>query len=176
MFPCVCRVIDHGRPHNVVKKSLTLSAAPRVPRFYSNHIWRHLWLITKQTYGNTESISLKAHVLDYLKRSGLFPWSVMGKKTSKLDKVAVTHMLVFSTLSNPRLLRVYSFSVDFYLLPQKNMSRFYFNNKKKDKNVSSGRSCPYNKFQKSILFDHVPQRWLYIQVSRCWTVIITCLT
>ena len=133
MFPCVCRVIDHGRPHNVVKKSLTLSAAPRVPRFYSNHIWRHLWLITKQTYGNTESISLKAHDLDYLKRSGLFPWSVMGKKTSKLDKVAVTHMLVFSTLSNPSLLRVYSFSVDFYLLPQKNMSRFYFNNKKRIK-------------------------------------------
>ena len=131
MFPCVCRVIDHGRPHNVVKKSLTLSAAPRVPRFYSNHIWRHLWLITKQTYGNTESISLKAYVLDYFKRSGLFPWSVMGKKTSKLDKVAVTHMLVFSTLSYPRLLRVYSFSVDFYLLPQKNMLRFHFNNKKR---------------------------------------------
>ena len=55
----------------------------------------------------------------------------MGKKTSKLDKVAVTHMLVFSTLSYPSLLIVYSFSVDFYLLPQKNKLRFYFNNKKR---------------------------------------------
>ena len=50
----------------------------------------------------------------------------MGKKTSKLDKVAVTHMLVFSTLSYPRLLRVYSFSVDFYLLPQKKYVKVLF--------------------------------------------------
>lgn len=50
----------------------------------------------------------------------------MGKKTSKLDKVAVTHMLVFSTLSYPRLLRVYSFSVYFYLLPQKKYVKVLF--------------------------------------------------
>ena len=50
----------------------------------------------------------------------------MGKKTSKLDKVAVTHMLVFSTISYPRLLIVYSFSVDFYLLPQKKYVKVLF--------------------------------------------------
>ena len=50
----------------------------------------------------------------------------MGKKTSKLDKVAVTHMLVFSTPSYPRLLRVYSFSVYFYLLPQKKYVKVLF--------------------------------------------------
>ena len=36
---CVCSVIDHrGRP-NVVRTSVTHSAAPRVPLFCSYHIW-----------------------------------------------------------------------------------------------------------------------------------------
>ena len=33
-----------------------LEATPRVPLFCSYHIWRHLWSITEQTYGNMESI------------------------------------------------------------------------------------------------------------------------
>ena len=45
MLPCVCSVIDHRGRQNVVRTSVTRSAAPR-----------DLWSITEQTHGNMESI------------------------------------------------------------------------------------------------------------------------
>ena len=36
--PCVCSVIDHRGRQNVVRTSVTHSAAPRVPLFCSYHI------------------------------------------------------------------------------------------------------------------------------------------
>ena len=38
MLPCVCSVIDHRGRQNVVRTSVTHSAAPRVPLFCSYHI------------------------------------------------------------------------------------------------------------------------------------------
>ena len=38
MLPCVCSVIDHRGGQNVVRTSVTHSAAPRVPLFCSYHI------------------------------------------------------------------------------------------------------------------------------------------
>ena len=40
MLPCVCSVIDHRGRQNVVRTSVTHSAAPRVPLFCSYHILR----------------------------------------------------------------------------------------------------------------------------------------
>ena len=37
-LPCVCSVIDHRGRQNVVRTSVTHSAAPRVPLFCSYHI------------------------------------------------------------------------------------------------------------------------------------------
>ena len=37
-FPCVCSVIDHRGRQNVVRTSVTNTAAPRVPLFCSQHI------------------------------------------------------------------------------------------------------------------------------------------
>ena len=37
-LPCVCSVIDHRGRQNVVRTSVTHSAAPRVPPFCSYHI------------------------------------------------------------------------------------------------------------------------------------------
>ena len=37
-LPCVCSVIDHRERQNVVRTSVTHSAAPRVPLFCSYHI------------------------------------------------------------------------------------------------------------------------------------------
>ena len=53
MCPCVCSVKDHRGRQNVVRTSVTHSAAPRVPLFCSYHI---LTSITEQTHGNMESI------------------------------------------------------------------------------------------------------------------------
>ena len=39
MLPCVCSVIDHRGRQNVVRTSMTHSAAPRVPLFCSYHIF-----------------------------------------------------------------------------------------------------------------------------------------
>ena len=38
MLPCVCSVIDHRGRQNVVRTTVTQSAAPRVPPFCSHHI------------------------------------------------------------------------------------------------------------------------------------------
>ena len=38
MLPCVCSVIDHRGRQNVVRTSVTHSAAPRVPLFCSYYI------------------------------------------------------------------------------------------------------------------------------------------
>ena len=38
MLLCICSVIDHRRCQNVVRTSVTHSAIPRVPLFYSYHI------------------------------------------------------------------------------------------------------------------------------------------
>ena len=37
-LPCVCSVIDHRGRQNVIRTSVTHSAAPRVPRLCSYHI------------------------------------------------------------------------------------------------------------------------------------------
>ena len=37
-LPCVCSVIDHRVHQNVVRTSVTHSAAPRVPLFFSYHM------------------------------------------------------------------------------------------------------------------------------------------
>ena len=39
MLSCVCSVIDHRGRQNVVRTSVTHSAAPRVPLFCSYHIF-----------------------------------------------------------------------------------------------------------------------------------------
>ena len=49
-LPCVCSVIDHRGRQNVVRTSVTHSAAPGVSLFCSYHI------LTEQTHGNLESI------------------------------------------------------------------------------------------------------------------------
>ena len=49
-LPCVCSVTDHRGRQNVVRTSVTHSAAPRVPLFCTYHI------LTEQTHGNLESI------------------------------------------------------------------------------------------------------------------------
>ena len=41
MLPCVCSIIDHRRRQNVVKISVTLSPAARMPLLCFHHIWRH---------------------------------------------------------------------------------------------------------------------------------------
>ena len=56
MVPCVCSVIDHRGRQNVVRTSVTHSAALRVPLFVLTTFWRHPWSITEQTHGNMESI------------------------------------------------------------------------------------------------------------------------
>ena len=50
MLPCVCSVIDHRGRQNVVRTSVTHSAAPRVPLFCSYHILTSLLHNTKMTY------------------------------------------------------------------------------------------------------------------------------
>ena len=51
-LPCVCSVIDHRGRQNVVRTSVTHSAAPRVPLFCSYHILTssviYYWTDTQQ--------------------------------------------------------------------------------------------------------------------------------
>ena len=42
-LPCVCSVIDHRGRQNVVRTSVTHSAAPRVQLFCSYHILTATW-------------------------------------------------------------------------------------------------------------------------------------
>ena len=58
LLPFVCSVIDHRGRQNEVRRSVTHSAAPRVPLFCSfcSTFWRTLWSITEQTQNNNESI------------------------------------------------------------------------------------------------------------------------
>ena len=51
-LPCVCSVIDHRGRQNVVRTSVTHSAAPRVPLFCSYHILTssmiYYWTVAQQ--------------------------------------------------------------------------------------------------------------------------------
>ena len=50
----VCSAVDHRRHNNVVRTSVTYSAAPPVPLFCAYHIL--LYLLQKKMHGNIESI------------------------------------------------------------------------------------------------------------------------
>ena len=67
MLPCVCSVIDHRKRQNVVRTSVTHSAAPRVPLFVLTTFWRHLWSITEQTTTKWNLFVKWTHVGDAVK-------------------------------------------------------------------------------------------------------------
>ena len=80
-LPCVCSVIDHRGRQNVVRTSVTHSAAPRVPLLSSSVIYycKTTWnLLVKQTHAKMESIF---KVLLSLK--GFFSW----RKPTKLQSL-----------------------------------------------------------------------------------------
>ena len=58
-LPCVCSVIDHRGCQNVVRTSVTHSAAPRVPIFCSYHI-----LTSSVIYYSTDARQLGIYLLN----------------------------------------------------------------------------------------------------------------
>ena len=60
-LPCVCSVIDHRGRQNVVRTSVTHSAAPRVPLFCSYHI-----LMSSVIYYWTDTRQLGIYLLSVL--------------------------------------------------------------------------------------------------------------
>ena len=64
MLPCVCSVIDHRGRQNVVRTSVTHSAAPHVPLFCSYHILTSSvinYRTDARQYGIYTNISTRTH-------------------------------------------------------------------------------------------------------------------
>ena len=87
MLPCVCPVIDHRWRQNVVRTSVTHSAAPRVPLFCSYHVLTssviYYWTDARQhgiyLLSSPEKDCFRAHWLTF--------WQPERKSSSESSKL-----------------------------------------------------------------------------------------
>ena len=94
-LPCICSVIDHRGHQNVVRTSVTHSAAPRVPLFCSYHI-----LMSSVIYYWTDAWQLRIYLLNWL--SEMTNQKIIGSRLWCTDCCSEATMNVFPTLTQSR--------------------------------------------------------------------------
>ena len=92
---CICSVIHHRGRQNVVRTSVTHSAAPRVPLFCSYHI-----LTSSVIYYWTDAWQLGIYLLNWL--SEMTNQKIIGSRLWYTDWFSDATMNVFPTLTQSR--------------------------------------------------------------------------